>query len=58
LDWMGKPADEIQRLGGGLTALYGVRGGRGIMLRAGREAFHHMIRQHASEMGFNNRFAC
>jgi predicted hydrocarbon binding protein len=56
MDWIGRPADEIQQLGGGLASLYGIRGGRGILLCAGREAFHHMISRHAVEMGFDLRF--
>jgi predicted hydrocarbon binding protein len=52
----GKPIEDIQRLGGGLEALYGVRGGKGILLRAGREAFQNIVNRHVDELGLDVRF--
>ena len=38
-----------------LEALYGIRGGQGTALRAGRVSFHFILREHGDEMGLNDR---
>ncbi len=45
--------DNFIEMQSALEALYGVRGGQGTALRAGRVSFHCILREHGDEMGLN-----